>query len=391
MTLAEKRDEDAVSAWLEAPVSATAETERGDATAPLESGAPEESGVRERATEGHSPSARVLVNTSDTVVRLSASVAVEPPRTLRSRVLAGVQRAVSPRPAMPPGGPIPLEIKSPNELVGRLHAADPREPIRRGRIQALNAAGGPGEEKTNEALAVLLDQVAPFFGFEVVLVSAVVDDKTIHRVHRGFPAELGNMDVVPRALSFCTHTVSAGEPFFVENTLTEAFFRSSVLVQHLGARAYLGVPLFSEEIALGSLCVISSRPQKVTGLDVAFLSGFGKVAQALILHDARALERLIGSAEPVASLVYSPAFLDELVTAQAARAKSDPASHATSHVRLARTLSDDASVDTSFQLPRSLVVGDDGDSRVVLVPERHPDSSELLKALVGRGATVRKL
>ncbi|MBL9023599.1 MAG: GAF domain-containing protein [Myxococcales bacterium] len=386
MSPAEKLAEEAAAVWLEGEVVSTgAPTER----------AAEDSGVRERASGGHSPSARALVNASDTVARLSAAAAVPPPQTLRSRVLAGVSRVVSqagssqagaPQAGASGGEPGAGSVAAPSELVGRLHAADPREVVRRQRIEGLRASGGPGEERTDEALTVLLDQIAPYFGHEIVLVSAVIGDKTIHRVHRGFPPTLGNMDVVPRELSFCTHTVSAGEPFFVENTLAEAFFRSSVLVQQLGARAYLGVPLFSEDVALGSLCVISGAPQRVSGLDVTILSGFAKVAQALVLHDERALSALLASRVEGEPWVYAAPFLDELLTAQAARAKSDPAAHATRHVRLSG-----AARDAAPKLPPSLVVGEDGDARVVLVPSRHPDAAAVVDELAGRGAAVRSL
>lgn len=375
MSPAQKLEEDAVAAWLDDDTPTTS-PEEGDS-------AGEGSGVRERASSGHSPSARALVNASDTVARLSAGAALPPPPTLRSRVLAGVSQShMRPRPA----APVSVAIPAPNELVGRLHAADPKEARRRERVEALHASGGPGEEATDRALAVLLDQIAPYFGFEIVLISAVVGDKTFHRVHRGFPAALGNMDVVPRELSFCTHTVSAAEPFWVENTLTEAFFRRSILVQQLGARAYLGVPLFSEEVALGSLCVISGAPQRVSGLDVTFLSGFAKVAQALVLHDERTLSGLLTSrSSEDERWVYAAPFFDELQTAQAARAKSDPAVHATSRVVIPGALPEGAN------LPPSLVVGEAGGGRVVLVPSRHPGAQILVGELEAQGGDVRPL
>jgi hypothetical protein len=388
MSVAEDLLEAAAAAWLTAEGTPSVTPSRGavPSTEPAGSG-PTASGVREKASEGHSPSARALVNASDTIARMAASAAVEPPTTLRSRVLAGIQGAV---PVPRRLTPVAIEIPAPAQLLGRLHAAQAAEVERRRRIEALHAAGGPGEEATDRALRVLIEQIAPYFGFEIVLVSAVVGDKTVHRVHRGFPAELGNMDVIPRELSFCTHTVSAREPFIVENTLAEAFFRGSVTVQQLGARAYLGVPLFSDGVALGSLCMISGRPQRVTPDDVTFLAGFARVAEALVVHDAGALAALIGAgATDVVPWVYTPAFLAQLVAAQAARAQADPEAQATSHV----TLVGGSAVGA---LPASLIVGAGaadpaGDGRVVLVPARHPDAPGLISDLSGRGAAIRRL
>jgi hypothetical protein len=189
------------------------------------------------------------------------------------------------------------------------------------------------------------------------------------------------MDVVPRELSFCTHTVSAGEPFVVENTLSEAFFRSSVLAQRLGARAYVGIPLFSEEIALGALCAISGRPQTIREEDVAVLGRFAEVVQALVLHDANALAALVGtsSAAGLDRIVYAPSFFRGLVSAEAARG----AAAGRSRARVARL-----SAPAPDLVPANLVTTIDAGNVLVLVPERYPDADGLLARLAASGARI---
>ncbi|NUO51025.1 MAG: GAF domain-containing protein [Polyangiaceae bacterium] len=362
-----------------------------------EQAAPEDSGVRAKAKSGHSPSARALVNASDTVARMASMAATAPPTTLRSRVLASAatMRVPTPPTSEPSGrrpppvaieiaGPNPMRLTSPNEIVGRMHQAASTETARQARIDSLHATGGPEDAATTRALALLLEQIAPFFDFEIVLVSAVHGERTVHRVHRGFPPELGAMDVVPRELSFCTHTVSAGEPFVVENTLSEAFFRSSVLAQRLGARAYMGVPLFSDEVALGALCAISGRPQTIREEDVAFLGRFAEVVQAFVLHDAGALAALV-SASPAAAgaerIVYSPAFFRDLVSAEATRSKQAGRPAA----RVARLAAPTPPADL---VPANVVASVDGPNVLVLVPERYPDADGLVARLRAAGAQI---
>ena len=118
---------------------------------------------------------------------------------------------------------------------------------------------------------------------------------------------------------------------------------------------------------------------------MTFLSGFAKVAQALVLHDEPALSGLLTSrSSEDERWVYAAPFFDELQTAQAARAKSDPALHATSRVVIS-ALPDGA------HLPASLVVGEVDGGRVILVPSRHPGARTLVGELEAQGGDVRPL
>jgi hypothetical protein len=85
-------------------------------------------------------------------------------------------------------------------------------------------------------------------------------------------------------------------------------------------------------------------------------------------------------------IVYAPSFFDGLVRAQAARAKGDPAAHASSTVTLAAS-----SIDLATAVPANVVVSVDGTELALLVPARHPESQRLIEQLVSRGGTVRPL
>ncbi len=372
--------------------------------------------ILDRALAGHSPSARALANASDHVVALAdlaaSSIAAaptlvppaaapgpEPPARLRDRIMRDVQ--------LPPAGGGPLSggplVRSPsttqrssvdlrpvlptsttlvpNEAVGRMHAASAEEKRRAAAIEHHHMRGGAGQEATDRALRLLIDQYAPFLGFEVVFVSTVVGDVTIHRVHRGFPIELGNIDVVPRELSFCTHTVSAAEPLFVEDASKEAFFRQSDLVQKFGCRAYLGVPLFAEEVALGALCGISFSAQAISSEDVTIAKQFAKIAEALVTHDEAAIARLIvdpvgyPSLAPKGPPILGASVFEAITAAQRGRAGAPPR---TWLAQLERARFDALAPG----LPASLLAGSSGGGVGILVPDAHP-------ALVDPAPSVR--
>lgn len=358
----------------------------------------EERLIVSRALEGHSNEARALANQSDAVVWLAEACAPPepaPPRkvsSLHERILRSVS---STRPAAeirPPALPPSL---GPSEAIGRMHATLPEETRRAQLLEKLGGRGGAGHEATDRALYLLIDQYAPFLGFEVVFVSAVVGDSTVHRVHRGFPPELGDIDVVPRQLSFCTHTVSAREPFLVEDSASEPFFRQSDLVQKFGARAYLGIPLFANDgvngdVVLGALCGVSATPRAIMPEDVELARRFARIAQALVTHDAAEVARLIaeplrypGAApQPATSVLLTAEAFDEIVAAQRRRVA----------VRPQPTWLLDVSSPDWDKLPPTMLAGAVGPAsagdagaarRRVLVPESHPELERVAGMLEG--------
>jgi GAF domain-containing protein len=286
-----------------------------------------------RARAGHSPSARSLCNAGDLVVRLAEEAAGPPPSaSLGARILAAAQQA-SPRGQ---GGAVsPAPLRPPNEALGVLHASLPGEAARTALAAELGLRGpfGPTPERerpTDDALRLVVDQLAPYLSFEMVYVSAVDGAHTIHRVQRGFPPGL---EVVPRELSFCTHTLSAGEAFVVEDASREAFFRASELVSSLGARAYVGVPLSlpreGDVVHLGSLCGLSQHPRPVVPEDVGLMKVFAHVALALVSKDRERLDAVF--AEPPGypgSRATTPKYRAEVFAdlAQAVRLRAGSAS-----------------------------------------------------------------
>lgn len=241
-----------------------------------------------RAARGHSPSARAIVNAGDDFEALCIAVP-PPPRpgpTLREKVLARVASLVPRRDAnLETREALPPVLPS-VEAVARLHIQAADDVLRREVVATIGARGGEGREAADAKLRHVLEQLSVFSLHEVVLVSALDGEDTVHRVHRGFPKEMGYVDVIRRLHSFCTHCVSGDEPLVVENAASEAFFRTSAAVEHMSVRSYLGIPIRAAveggHIGLGSLCGLSARTIRMVGADVRLMSLFAARAESIV-------------------------------------------------------------------------------------------------------------
>ena len=73
--------------------------------------------------------------------------------------------------------------------------------------------------------------------------------------------------------SFSTYVVDSQQPLFIDNTLSNAVFANSILTQHCGIRAYLGVPLISSNgLCIGTLEIMDWRERDFNQRDVEHLA-----------------------------------------------------------------------------------------------------------------------
>lgn len=133
------------------------------------------------------------------------------------------------------------------------------------------------------------------FDVPIALISLV--DET----RQWFKSCIG-LDVMetPREISFCTHAIGQSEVYVVADAAKDPMFQGSPLV--VGAphiRFYAGAPLVdSEGYALGTLCIVDTRPRSFPAKDRQMLAALGQCAiNAITLHSQGALlrraERLI--------------------------------------------------------------------------------------------------
>jgi len=160
------------------------------------------------------------------------------------------------------------------EALDRLGAAAPaedalgsavREP---GRLEALRRTGlldgapDPAFDRLTALAAELMD--AP-----VALVSLIDEDRQVLASCIGLGEPWSTRRETPLSHSFCQHVVARREPLIVEDARVDAVLAENLAIRDLGVVAYLGVPLIDHGgHALGSLCVIDSKPRAWSGDDV---------------------------------------------------------------------------------------------------------------------------
>ena len=114
---------------------------------------------------------------------------------------------------------------------------------------------------------------------DIVLVSLVDADRQWFKSKQGLDA-----CETARDISFCGHAILGEGIFEVQDTRLDARFSDNPLVT--GApyiRFYAGVPLHVDGYNIGTLCVISPQPRKLTDNEREILVGFGEMVEQEII------------------------------------------------------------------------------------------------------------
>jgi GAF domain-containing protein len=106
----------------------------------------------------------------------------------------------------------------------------------------------------------------------VALVSLVDEDRQFFKSCLGVAEPWATDRATPLSHSFCQHAVAAREPLVVTDAREHPVLRENPAIRDMGAIAYAGVPLIDPEgYALGTLCVIDSRPRQWSSSQIELL------------------------------------------------------------------------------------------------------------------------
>jgi GAF domain-containing protein len=176
------------------------------------------------------------------------------------------------------------------DAFGRARAAGDGEPAENGtqrRHALLDAAAALNDSGRLDALRAtgLLDsEITPSFdrlarlaahvlNAPVALVSLVDSDRQFFKSCLGLPEPWSSQRHSPLSHSFCQHAVASREPLLVDDAREHELLRDNLAIRDMGVIAYAGIPLIDAEgHALGTLCVIDSRPRHWTTHQVQLLS-----------------------------------------------------------------------------------------------------------------------
>ena len=138
-----------------------------------------------------------------------------------------------------------------------------------GRLAALFALlllDTPPEERFDR----IVEFAAHEFDVPIALITLLDDDRQWFKAAVG----MGTTCQTSRDISFCGHTILKNEIMVIEDASLDPNFSDNPLVTgppHI--RFYAGAPLvLPSGYAMGSLCVIDTRPRRLDGIELAILS-----------------------------------------------------------------------------------------------------------------------
>jgi signal transduction histidine kinase len=174
------------------------------------------------------------------------------------------------------GLPVNNMAKPKNQLFCRLDGLTPN--IRKEqRLAILNELG----LMISESMPILEEatqKAASFTSAPISILGLVVEDEIWFKSAVGLSArdltnQLANQRKISLQESFSTYVIDSQQPLCIENTFNHVTFINSILTQHYGIKAYLGVPLISATgICLGTLEVMDWVTREFDDRDIDHLA-----------------------------------------------------------------------------------------------------------------------
>lgn len=133
-----------------------------------------------------------------------------------------------------------------------------------------------------EALDRITRELSGIFEVPGAFISFIDEDTQYYKSQVGLPDELAATRTEPRRESLCSYVVGTNDMLIVEDLEADERFRESPAVRQWGARFYAGTPLRADGgQAVGSLCIIDTRPRRITPREQALL---GMLAEGVMAH-----------------------------------------------------------------------------------------------------------
>ncbi|MEO6623377.1 MAG: sensor domain-containing diguanylate cyclase [Burkholderiaceae bacterium] len=157
----------------------------------------------------------------------------------------------------------------PSEAIVLSKLADPKRLDALRRIALLDT---PREECFDR----LTRLAAKLTGVPATFVSLVDQNRDFYKSAFGFGEPLASVRQL-EGRTFCHYAIAAEEPLVIDDVTKELVFRDVPTVQSLGVRAYVGIPLVTENgEVVGSFCAIDFQPKEWTERDIDILSDLAR-------------------------------------------------------------------------------------------------------------------
>jgi GAF domain-containing protein len=131
-----------------------------------------------------------------------------------------------------------------------LTETDTLDPVRDPARLAAVRATGLLDSAVEESFDRLTRLAAKLTGAPVTFISLVAEERDFYKSCFGFPEPLASERQLT-GTTFCHYALVSRGPLVIEDTLANPIYRDVPTVQSLGVRAYLGIPLKLNGVAIG--------------------------------------------------------------------------------------------------------------------------------------------
>jgi GAF domain-containing protein len=105
--------------------------------------------------------------------------------------------------------------------------------------------------------------LARVFEVPIALITLIDRDHQWFKSQVGLPEEIAEAQQTSRELSVCGHVIASDELLVVEDLARDRRFANNPLLKERGLRFYAGVPLRSNNLPIGSLCILDIKPRRM--------------------------------------------------------------------------------------------------------------------------------
>jgi len=127
-------------------------------------------------------------------------------------------------------------------------------------LARLHLANGTREEVFDR----ITKRLARIFEVPIALITFIDRDHQWFKSQIGLPEEIAEAQQTSREVSVCGHVIANDEILVVEDLSRDRRFANNPLLRDRGLRFYAGVPLRSNNLPIGSLCILDIKPRRMT-------------------------------------------------------------------------------------------------------------------------------
>lgn len=139
-------------------------------------------------------------------------------------------------------------------------------------LARLHLADGTREEVFDR----ITKKLARIFEVPIALITFIDRDHQWFKSQVGLPEEIAEAQQTSRELSVCGHVIANDELLVVEDLARDRRFANNPLLKERGLRFYAGVPLRSNNLPIGSLCILDIKPRRMTEREKRLLEVIGE-------------------------------------------------------------------------------------------------------------------